>query len=186
MAYSAWEVNDGETLEQVATFCRHMLAGNTTFSDTTQPPLDEVELYISNNYARMVGVLRRYGIDETQTDEHVLRLFMQYLVSYVCVDVEKTAASAGHNRVANPRMKLFEEKKEELVRDLKNGYVQSMPNIVLLDADQFYPEWTGSSRARKDALIDNDDLVAPDVTRDMMKSNRVHNQNSNDIRVSEL
>lgn len=186
MSYVAWEVNAGEALEQVSTFCRHLLGNNSTFSDSSNPALDEVELFLSYNYARMVGVLRRYGIDENQTDATIKRLLMQYQVAYVCVDVEKTAASAGHARVGNPRAKLFEEKKDEFITDLKNGYIQSMPNIVLLSSDNYYPEWTGSSRARKDALMEDDDLVRPDITRDMMKSNRIHEQDSNDVRVSEL
>ena len=175
MSYDAWEANSGEALNQVAIFCRHLLKNELTFSETSQPPASEVEIYLSNNHAKMCGKMARYGLSSVQTDATVIRILQSYLVSCTVVDVEMTHAVTSINKVLNARFESFKSMCDGFDTALQNGEIQTLPGIIIGENSiNGTPEWTGASKARKALLAADTDLVQPDITRDMMKSNRVY------------
>ena len=174
--YADWEANAGEAINQVNVFCRHLLRGNITFSDDTQPPVSEVEIYLANNYSKMVALLAKYGLSAAQTNADIKRILQKYLVACSVVDVENTAPTVGSSKVANPRMASFMKTCDSFEDFLKLGAIQSLSGAVF-SAGQTNnaPEWTGTSKSRKDLLAADTDQVQPDITRDMMVNSLASN-----------
>lgn len=171
--YTAWEPSEGLALDQVATFSRYLLSNSKAFDLNTQPPLDEVEYFLTNNYSKMVGMLSRFGISKNQTDLDVLRVLMSYQVYMTCVDVELSQKNAGGTNRQSERFKFFEEKVKEFSKMLQEGNIVALPGIVVSSTNNFAPFATGTSKARKEVLESDENFVKADITRDMMLSGRV-------------
>lgn len=175
MAYSSWEAEEGVAIEQVATFTRHLLSNQRVFDDNTNPPIDEVHIFLTNNYAKMAGALAKYGIATAQTDTIVKNLLTSYQVYMTALDVELTQKVHGVNGQGSPRMAMFEKKAKEFYQLLENGSLLALPNIDLISATEFSPLATGTSIARQTLLESDTDFKKADITRDIMTSNRVAN-----------
>ncbi len=181
MSYVAWESNPGEAIQQVAIFCRHLLKGGATFDSVSQPPYEEVEIYISNNYSKMVGMLARYAISATQTDANVIRVLQSFLVACSVVDVERSQAGAGFGKVPNARFQSFMDQCNSFETYLEKGNLQALAGITFDVTLTAGPEWTGTSKARKALLAQETDSVQPDITRDMMKNSLATNNEDTDF-----
>lgn len=170
MSYTAWESETGEALQQVATFCRHLLRNGSSFTEDSQPPDTEVEIYLSNNHAKMAGILARFGISAAQTDPLVIRILQSYQVACTVVDVERAQAGSGVAKVANLRFQSFLEQCGGFEKFVASGNIQGITGVVSLGSTNVGPEWTGASLARKAIIAADTDRVQPDITREMMKN----------------
>jgi hypothetical protein len=184
MTYVAWETVEGAAMDQIAVFCRHLLKNSKVFNDDSNPSYDEVEILISNNYSKMSGILLKYGISPTQTDANVVRLLQSYLVYCTVVDVESAHTVNAINKTPNQRFALFQAKCEEFEPYVQGGNLQAIISNALGVAIDQGPIWTGASQARKAVLNADTDLVHPDITRDMMKSRRVVDDQDANITVT--
>jgi hypothetical protein len=172
--YSAWEAQEGEALNQVAVFCRHLLRNDTSFNNETQPPDTEVEIYLSANYARMAGILARFGISALQSDPIVLRILQSYQVACTVVDVERTQPGAGQAKVPNPRFQSFMNQCNGFETFLSAGNLQGLILDQLPNgAHANLPEWTGASKSRKAAIKADPDRIAPSIYHGMMNNPEV-------------
>lgn len=171
MSYDAWESSQGEAFTQVAVFCRHLLRDATTFTDNTQPPAAEVEIYLSNNYAKMAGIMARFGLSAAQTDATVIRILQSYQVACTVVDVEMSQPGAGVAKVPNQRFQSFLEQCGGFEKMLMAGNMQALTVVeIATGASTRGPEWTGALVSEKTLLVNNTNLVQPDITREMMKN----------------
>lgn len=173
MSYSSWETEEGVAIEQVATFTRHLLSNQRVFDDNTNPPIDEVHIFLTNNYAKMAGALAKYGISTAQTDTVVKSLLTSYQVYMTALDVELTQKIHGVNGQGSPRMAMFEKKANEFYHLLENGSLFALPNIDLISETDFVPLATGTSIARQRLIESDTDFKKADITRDLMVGNRV-------------
>ena len=174
--YTSWENTEGVAIEQVATFCRHLLSNQSVFDDNTNPPIDEVNIFLTNNYAKMSGMLAKYGISADQTDLVVRNLLLSYQVYMTCIDVEMTQKSFGGGGNGSPRFLLFERRAKEFAQLLESGAIASMSGIVIVSGSTFQPFATGTSWARQEVIESDDDFKRADITRGIMNSYRTQNR----------
>jgi hypothetical protein len=154
MSYTAYESRSGEVLDRVQAICRQQTTAGK-FTDSTTPPLTDVEQWITDSYYSVIGDLLYNGFGTTTTDPITISILSQIQALWTARMVQLSSRSG----ITEPDQKLIELKQQynDLVRPWIMGGKLADLGMSRTRPTAQTMHMTGSSESRRTtALADSD------------------------------
>jgi len=154
--YIAYELSDGQCLEQVESICKHITEGGS-FTNNSQIDQPDVDTFITSTYYEIGGWLAEFGYSPTQTLEAIVGILQYYNALGASARTELALATTGFAAKENTRHAFLWKQYHDGLREmLENGGLSAL-GATELDAA------TGDSRgltAGGISISDKTDLEA--------------------------
>jgi len=156
MSYTAYESRSGEVLDRVQAICRQQTTGGK-FTDSTTPPLNDVEQWITDSYYSVVGDLLYNGFGTATTDSTVISILSQ-IQALATARMVQLSSRSGITEVDQKLVQLKQEY-NDLVRPwIMGGKLADLGlSRARPTAQTMY--MTGSSETRRTAALADTDRI---------------------------
>lgn len=157
MAYTAYELNAGDALSDVQSWCRHLTLGGS-FTSATQPTLTTVERWLTLSHHFVAGLLVSAGYSATQTDTEVVGI-LQHLNSIdAVIKIELSHPVTGIGE-PNERFMAFMTEREELIKLVTSKALETLGATTLPNIQNQLVKATGISWSEKEDLATDTDHI---------------------------
>ena len=155
--YTAYEIDQGQALEDVEALCSH-LTQDGTFTDSTQPKSADVYRRLTLAHHKIAGVLAMSGYAVAQTDEEVVGILQQLNALEVAIWAELSNPITGVGE-PNERFKALIDERDALVALIEGRALDDLGGARSAATLGELLTLTGVSQDRKLSVEQDTDLV---------------------------
>ena len=155
--YTAYEIDEGQCLEDVEAICNHLTLDGT-FSESTQPRSADVYRRLTLAHHKIAGLLAMNGYAVAQTDEETVGILQQRNAIEVAIWAELANPITGVGE-PNERFKALADERDALVELIEGRALDDLGATRTTGTLGELVTATGVSRDRKISVEDDTDLV---------------------------